>query len=327
MSENLSHAEEIQAIRRRPAMYFGSAGVRGTEQFVYELVANVLDAYLVNQATFVNVTLDGATISVVDDGPGLPFDEPSDIEGVSLATKFLTSIHRTRSYNEHAPHVHIIRHGVGLAPINATSLQLTVKSWRSGMRWEQRFSKGIAQGSADIIEQGNGRGTKIEVTPDPEVFRQVQPRAGVIRKALFETAHLFGGLRVGFNEERFYAPQGLEMLGYILLTRQTDANNAPFHVTLHYENILIEAAAFGETRSQTHTFSWVNGARTPDNGSHVEGFLQVLQEINWKPALSLIHVVMYDPRFAGPTRSKLDVPHIKEVIQDALREPLYQYRG
>jgi DNA gyrase subunit B len=71
MSEYLSSEEEIKAIRRRPAMYFGSAGVRGTEQFVYELVANVLDSYLTNQATFANVNLDGVTISVVDDGPGL----------------------------------------------------------------------------------------------------------------------------------------------------------------------------------------------------------------------------------------------------------------
>ncbi|AFY45690.1 ATP-binding protein [Nostoc sp. PCC 7107] len=326
MTNNWSHIEESNAIIRRGGIYFGR-GVRGTEQFVYELVSNVLDAYLAHQATFVNVTLDGATISVVDDGPGLPFDEPSDIEGVSLATKFLTSIHRTRSYNEHVPHVHMARLGVGLAPINATSIQLTVQSWRSGMLWEQSFNKGIAQGSAKIIEQGNGRGTKIEVTPDPELFRQTQPRVGIIRRALFDTAHLFAGLRIGLNEERFYAPQGLKMLGYIFLTRQTDANNEPFHVTLHHENILIEAAAFGDRFSPTQTFSWVNGARTPDDGSHVEGFSQALAEVNWKPALSLIHIVMYDPRFAGPTRDRLDVPHIKEVIQEALREPLSQYRS
>ncbi|MBD2497829.1 hypothetical protein [Nostoc sp. FACHB-280] len=333
MSNKFTHVEESNAIRRRGGIYFGR-GVRGTEQFVYELVSNVLDSYLANQATFVNVTLDGATISVVDDGPGLPFDEPSDIEGVSLATKFLTTIHRTRSYNEQAPHVHIARLGVGLAPINGTSIQLTVQSWRSGMLWEQCFNKGIAQGSAKIIQQGNGRGTRIEVTPDPEVFRQTQPRFGIIRRALFDTAHLFAGLRIGLNEECFYAPQGLKMLGYILLTRQTQANNEPFHVTLHHNNILIEAAAFGDKlrtgifsdKQQLHTFSWVNGARTPDNGSHVEGFRQALAEVNWKPALSLIHVVMYDPRFAGPTHGKLDVPHIKEVIQEALREPLLFWR-
>lgn len=334
MSKYLSHIEETNAIRRRGGIYFGR-GVRGTEQFVYELVANVLDCYLANQATFVNVTLDGATISVVDDGPGLPFDEFSDQDGVSLATEFLTSIHRTRSYNEHAPHVHMTRLGVGLAPINATSIQLTVQSWRSGRLWEQCFNKGIAQGLAKIIQQGNGRGTKIEVTPDPELFGQAQPRVGIIRRALFETSHLFSGLRIGFNEERFYAPKGLEMLGFLLLTRQPEANNVPFHVTLNHENIFIEAAAFGDKlrtgtfsdKRQSHTFSWVNGARTPDNGSHVEGFLQVLKETNWKPALILIHVVMYEPKFAGPTRSKLDVPHIKEVIQEALREPLCEYRS
>jgi DNA gyrase subunit B len=88
--ENLQNEEIIKQIRRLPAMYFGRLGDRAVEQFVYELVSNVIDSYLANQASFVKVELNGATISVMDDGQGLPFDKPSDLEGISLATKFLT---------------------------------------------------------------------------------------------------------------------------------------------------------------------------------------------------------------------------------------------
>lgn len=324
------YEKEVQAIRRRPSMYFGSIGTRGVEHFVYELVSNVLDAFLVNQATFVNVELNEAVISVTDDGLGLPFDEPSNENGVSLATKFLTRIHSTRSYDEHAPHVHMTRLGIGLAPLNAASSQLTVRSWRSGALWEQRFMRGFAVSSATIIEQGNGRGTTIEVIPDPELFGQAKPRLGVIRRALFETAHLYTGFKIGFNEERFHAPKGLQMLGFMLLdplSLDNDPHTPPFHITLHYENVFIEAAAFGDGRSQRQIFSWVNGTRTPAHGSHVEGFSQALKEVSWNPSLKLIHVIMYDPRFAGPTRNKLDVPHIQKVIQDVLRESLRQYRS
>ncbi|MBH8566291.1 hypothetical protein I8748_29745 [Nostoc sp. CENA67] len=324
------YEKEVQAIRRRPGMYFGSTGDRGVEQFVYELVANVIDAFLVNQATFVNVEINEAIISVTDDGLGLPFDEPSDENGVSLATKFLTRIHWTGSHDEHAPHVHIISLGVGLACLNAASLQLNVQSWRSGALWEQRFIRGFAQDAARIIEQGNGRGTSIEVIPDPQLFGEAKPRLGVIRRALFETAHLYSGFKIGFNGERFHASQGLQMLGFMLLDPlclYNEPHTRPFHITLHYENVFIEAAAFGKGRSQTQTFSWVNGAGTPEHGSHVEGFSQALEEVGWNPSLKLIHVIMYDPQFAGPTRNKLDVPYIQKVIQDASGESLRKYRS
>jgi DNA gyrase subunit B len=329
MTEYLSSEEIIEHIRRRPGMYFGSVGVRGVEQFVYELVSNVLDSYLMNQATFVNVNLDGATISVVDDGSGLPFDEPSDLDDVSLATQFLTHLHWTRSQDEHAPHVHMMALGIGLAPLNFASTQLKVRSWRSGVLWEQQFIRGVAQDSATIVEHGNGRGTRIDVIPDSEIFGQAKPRSDVIRRALFEVAHLFSGITIEFHKERFYVPKGLQTLGFMLLdplSLRTNSETLPFHAALRYEDIFIEVALFGNKRSPTRTFSWVNGTRTPEHGSHVEGLFDVLKEISWKPALILIHVVMFEPEFAGPMRTKLDVPHIQKMIQNALREPLYQYR-
>ena len=310
-------------------MYFGSVGAQGVEQLVYELVSNVLDLYLTNQATFVDIELSEAAFSVADDGPGLPFDQPSDREGMSLATKFLTYVHTTRSQDEHAPHVHMNQLGIGLAPLNAASTQLTVRSWRSGVLWQQHFVQGVAQGPAIAVEQGHGRGTKIHVVPNAEIFGQTEPRAGVIRSALFEAAHLFSGLRIDFHGERFQATNGLQMLGFMLLSPfslSVGSKPLPFHVTLRTENAHIEVAIFGERRSRPQMFSWVNGARTPDHGSHVEGLSEVLKEVGWKPALSLIHVVMFDPAFAGPMKTKLDAPYIREAIPSILREPLMQYR-
>jgi DNA gyrase subunit B len=316
-------------------MYFGDVGARGVEQFVYELVANPLDSYLANQATFVNVELNGTTISVVDDGPGMPFEQPSDLDGISLATKSLTHIHWTPSEDNHAPHVHLVTSGIGLAIVCIGSAQLTARSWRSGELWQQHFVRGIAQGSATVVEQGNSRGTSIEVIPDPEIFGQAKPRLELIRKALFETAHLFSGLKIGFDQERFYASQGLKMLGFVLLDLdpldlRIDAKETmPFHVTLRHEDVWVEVAVFGEQRSpaRARTFSWANGARTPEHGSHVQGLAKALKEVDWKPAMKLIHVVMYELKFAGPMKTKLDVPQIEELVHSIVREPLHEYRS
>ncbi|VEP12322.1 conserved hypothetical protein [Hyella patelloides LEGE 07179] len=319
--------ELIESIRRRPGMFFGSVGERGVEQFIYELVANIIDRFLVDEATFVKVTIQDSTITVIDDALGFPFDEPSRVENISLATEFLTNFHFTPSKDGHSPHIHLVGNGGGIAPINIASSQLTIKSWRNGLLWSQSFVRGIAQNNPTIIEQGNGKGTAIELIPDAEIFGISKPRLNVIRKALFEIAHLFSGLKVYFQEECFFAPEGLEMLGSLFLDPPIPyrIKNKPFHLKLQQENMFIEVAAFEDVCEQKKVLSWVNGIRTFDNGSHVEGFLEVLQQVEWNPQLILIHVIMYKPVFAYPMKTKLDVPSVKDEVKQALLKPLQNY--
>ncbi len=354
MSEDYS-ADLIQVltipegVRRRPAMYFGSVGSAGLGQFVYELVANVIDLYLVDRATFVQVGIAGGTISVSDDGPGLPFDEPSAIEeGISRAEQYFTYPHTTRSQDNHAPHIHLISMGLGLSVLNAGSSQVHVRSWRSGKLWEQHFAKGKALCPAHILEQGEGRGTQLHFTPDPEIFGESQFDLLSIRKTLFETSHLFSGLRIGLQEEWFHVPKewGLKMLGgmlqgELLYSQVTIYDRMKsvegFHLAVRHTDVFIEVAIIGEQQplprrrprefTASHMASWVNGARTCEHGSHVAGLKDALRRVHWQPELSLIHVVMYDPEFAGPTRNQLDAPHIRKAVREALRLPLLEHRS
>jgi DNA gyrase subunit B len=333
MSDNFYDRQQIQVIssvegvRKRPGMYFGSTDSRGMELFVYELVANVLDAYLAGTATFVSVDLDENTIIVVDDGQGLPFDVPSDIEGISLATKSLTTLHFTGTEDGHAPHVHVqYAGGMGLAVLNAASSTMKIQSWRDGVRWEQRFCQGIALDIPSIVEYGNQRGTRIEITPDPEIFTGTKLRSSMIRWHLFETAHLVKGIEIRFGRERFYAPEGLVQLLPFIDRSFLAANILPFHKTLKVEGVSIDAVASGQLASnKPKIHSWVNGGMSELGGSHVEGFLAALDEFEWNPAVVLIHVVMFDPAFAGPTKAKLDVPSIAELVRSTLIKPLQQY--
>ncbi len=330
----------LEAIRKRPGMYFGTTGDKAIEQFVYELVSNVADCYLSSTATWVSVAIDEGTIIVSDDGPGLPFDVPSgDVTDMSMATKFLTTRHFTGSEDGHAPHIHV-KHGmgVGLAILNICSSQLKVQSWRDGVLWEQEFSRGVPLYPARIVESEivnlkEQRGTKIEVTPDPEIFPAAHPRSDVVRWHLFETAHLVRGLEIRFQRERFYAPQGLlQLLPFLGFIDRSDSfmrsntSHRPFQATVKSQDISIDAVAYGfSDSSQPHIYSWVNGALSPAAGSHVTGFLEALAAVGWQPASLLIHVIMFDPEFAGPTRTQLAVPKIAEIVKEALIELLQQH--
>jgi DNA gyrase subunit B len=344
MSEDTYDCEQIQVIssiavvRKRPAMYFSRTDAFATELFVYELVANVLDRYLAGTATFVGVEIDGGKITVIDDGLGLPFDRPSDIPGLSLATQLLTTLHFTGSIDGHAPHVHVSdASGVGLAVLNASSSQMNIQSWRDGVLWEQRFSQGISLDAPVVISlaenQTKGHGTRIEITPDPELFGTATPRLDVVRQKLFEMAHLVKGIEIRLNRERFHAPCGLvQFLPFMGMKLDLyDRHNnqfLPFHTTIQSDRVLIDAVACGTISSkQPKILSWVNGGKSVEAGSHVNGFLNALKEVKWQPEIIMINVVMFDPEFAGPTKTKLAVPKIAKIVTAALLKPLQKYCG
>ena len=77
--------EGREAIRKRPGMYLGSTGERGLHHMVFEVASRALDEVLIGRGNHVEITLlpDGG-VSVVDDGPGTPFEDGGDGDGPGL---------------------------------------------------------------------------------------------------------------------------------------------------------------------------------------------------------------------------------------------------
>ncbi len=308
-------------------MYFGCTTSRGVVHVINELVSNGIDQFLHRRASRVSIAFDENTINYSDDGPGLPFDVTGP-GSVSLAEHYLTCHHTTPTADDHAPHIHMLSHGLGLVCVNAVSEHFGVKSWRSGRLWEQNFAEGNPVDSAHIVEQGNGKGTSICFRLDSTVFKDLLPCPRTLRRLIFEAAHLFPGVSLALSQEVFHANNGLADLASLYYQRTSPfewQEPEPFALNTRYDDVEINVGAVGESTSEPLYRSWANGSSTGLHGTHVDGLRDAFRSVKWKPAVAMIHVIMHQPEFAGPTRSRLANAHVRKVVRECVKPALSRW--
>lgn len=120
--------------------------------------------------------------------------------------------------------------------------------------WRQSFGKGQILSKAVHEPTNRSRGTRIEVIPDPAIFLDRYVAMSEFRKTLFELVHLFPGLRVELNDERFYSPRGLLDLAHLFYKGRCHLCVEHFKTfAFHgkHEEVELQVAAIGETQGES----------------------------------------------------------------------------
>ena len=316
---------DLEHIRKRPGMYIGDTAERGLHHIFDELLDNSIDQFLAGNATSVTASTDGSSLEFADDGPGLPFDLPSKNTD-SLATHYLTVIRRNSpTADGHSPHVHLGGWGCGLRIVTALTETCNVTSFREGSIWRQSFTKGIPDAPAGVVSRLNAPGTTFRLTVDRELFSSDWSQQRLDCR-LRDAAYLFPGFRVASPNFQFVAPKGLADMAteYVAKLGATDADHV-WWFDDSTDEMLIQASVAGTTDSETQWRAFANGSTSIEKGTHLTALKRVVAACKIKPAIALVHVVMNNPRFAGPTRTKLDVPEILSPIYDALKPSLAEF--
>jgi DNA gyrase/topoisomerase IV subunit B len=91
-AKDITVLEGLEPVRMRPGMYIGGVSAAGLHHLVWEILDNSIDEAMNGHASSIVVTLheDGSSISVADDGRGIPIDKHSKTKTSALEVIFTT---------------------------------------------------------------------------------------------------------------------------------------------------------------------------------------------------------------------------------------------
>ncbi|WP_263410361.1 DNA topoisomerase (ATP-hydrolyzing) subunit B [Terriglobus tenax] len=343
-SDNIKVLEGLEAVRLRPAMYIGSTTEQGLHHLVYEVVDNSVDEALAGHATRIDVVIHvDNSITVVDDGRGIPVDEKTLPDGTRMPAVqvVLTKLHAGGKFDASTYKVSGGLHGVGVSCVNALSEEFDVEIWRDGQTYEQTYSKGEPTSHVKNTGVTKKRGTKVHFLPDKTIFSVHEYNYDILANRLRQLAFLNKGIEITLTDERttdsktgdsktqsFKYNGGIaEFIKHLNKGKQV-LHDKPFYMEAEKGTLVVEAALqYNDSYSET-VFSFANNINTVDGGTHLSGFRTALtRTINaagqslglfkdLKESLSgddvreglvaVVSVKIPQPQFEGQTKGKLN---------------------
>ena len=180
-------------------MYIGGTDQNALHHLFNEILDNSIDEVIGSFANKIEVTLENEdTISVQDNGRGIPIDPHPKFPKKSALEIIFTTLHSGGKFSSNAYKTSGGLHGVGASVVNALSSNLEVEVCKNKNLYKQSFSKGEKTSEIEIVGKLlNRKGTKIKFKPDEEIFginNKFNPKT--IYNILLNKAFLFKRLQI-----------------------------------------------------------------------------------------------------------------------------------
>ncbi|GLR68111.1 DNA topoisomerase 4 subunit B [Acidocella aquatica] len=200
-AKDIEVLEGLEPVRRRPGMYIGGTDDAALHHLAAEILDNSMDEAVAGHASIIEMSLEpGNTLTVRDNGRGIPVDPHPKFKNKSALEVILTTLHSGGKFSGKAYATSGGLHGVGSSVVNALSSAFTAEVARDKKLYRQEFAKGIPV--TKLIEAGpiqNRRGTTIRFTPDTEIFDGKQFSPARLYKLCRSKAYLFRGVRIKWS--------------------------------------------------------------------------------------------------------------------------------
>ena len=154
-AKDITVLEGLEPVRKRPGMYIGGVGSAGLHHLVWEILDNGVDEAMNGHASNIWVTLhaDGSSITIEDDGRGIPIDKHPATKKSALEVIF-TVLHAGGKFEHGSYKTAGGLHGVGASVVNALSKELVATVKRDGALVGDALQAGQAGRPAEEARRG-----------------------------------------------------------------------------------------------------------------------------------------------------------------------------
>jgi DNA topoisomerase IV B subunit len=350
-AKDITVLEGLEPVRKRPGMYIGGVGTAGLHHLVWEILDNSVDEAMNGHASNIWVTLhaDGSSLSIEDDGRGIPIDKHPTSKKSALEVIF-TMLHAGGKFEHGSYKTAGGLHGVGASVVNALSKELVATVKRDGAQWEMRFKQGKPVGALKKLGPARGTGTTVYFHPDAAIFPKIEFDPAIIKERLEVVSYLHKGVKVSFEDEAskeksvFEHSEGVvDYLKKIVSERAAKPiHEAPF-VLERDEGVRLDLVMQWTEATDEHIRSYVNGIPTASGGTHENGLrvgigkavrnfidthnlspkgVTLVAEDIREGLTGVLSVFIQEPQFQGQTKDRLNNPEMTSTLDGIVRPAL-----
>jgi len=350
-AKDITVLEGLEPVRKRPGMYIGGVGSAGLHHLVWEILDNAVDEAMNGYASNIRVTLheDGSSITIEDDGRGIPVDKHPTTKKSALEVIF-TVLHAGGKFEHGNYKTAGGLHGVGASVVNALSKELVATVKRDGAQWEMRFKQGKAVSALKKVGAARGSGTTVYFHPDAAIFPKIEFDPAVIRERLEVASYLHKGVKVVFEDETtktrvvFEHTEGLvDYQKKIVAERGAKpVHEVPF-ILSRDEGLRLDLVLQWTEATDEHIRSYVNGIPTGSGGTHENGLRagigkavrNFIETHNLSPKgvtltaedireglVGVLSIFVQEPQFQGQTKDRLNNPELVSAVDGVVRPAL-----
>ncbi|NVJ94561.1 MAG: DNA topoisomerase IV subunit B [Marivivens sp.] len=349
--------EGLEPVRKRPGMYIGGTDERALHHMVAEILDNSMDEAVAGHANRIEVELHADySISVRDNGRGMPVDPHPKFPGKSALEVILTVLHAGGKFSNKAYSTSGGLNGVGSSVVNALSDSMIVQVARNKELYEQKFSRGVPLGPIEKIGAApNRRGTTVTFHADPEIFGSQKLKPARLFKMTRSKAYLFSGVEIRWKSEiddgetpteaTFRFPNGLSDFLNESLEGVSTYSEKPFAGKVSFEEKFgvpgsVEWAINWTPSRDGYLHSYTNTVPTPEGGTHEAGFwaailkgiraygelvsnkkaAQITREDLITGGCALLSIFIREPSFVGQTKDRLSTEEAAKWVENSVRD-------
>jgi DNA gyrase subunit B/topoisomerase-4 subunit B len=350
-AKDITVLEGLEPVRKRPGMYIGGVGTAGLHHLVWEVLDNAVDEAMNGFASNIVVTLhkDGSSITVADDGRGIPVDKHPTTKKSALEVIF-TVLHAGGKFEKGNYRTAGGLHGVGASVVNALSTELVATVKRDGSQWEMTFKRGKPAGPLKKLGAARGSGTTVYFHPDSTIFPKVEFDPALIKERLEIVSYIHKGVRVTFENEAegtkdvFQHQEGLsDFLKSIVTARSAKPVHDVAFLLERESGPRLDLVLQWTESTEEHVRSYVNGIPTGSGGTHDNGLRagigkavrNYIETHNLSPKgvtltaedireglTGVLSLFIEEPQFQGQTKDRLNNPEVLSTVDSAVRPAL-----